>query len=194
MAKKRKKIKPAVKRQIVKEAGSKCANPGCTNWRIHIHHIEYCAVYESNDKKILIAVCPTCHDAIHHGRLEIPDEALYTWKHIKRTKLPEISHLYIEPGEEIKLLAGTVAVSTTNQELIVFKLSQNNSPNNRGQRTIIANIRRNCSLTPNKKTPPNGGVSCYSMHSIDQISNRSSVITLLQAATKSLTNLSCSEA
>ena len=127
LAKKRKKIKPAVKRQIVEEAGNKCANPGCTNWRVHIHHIEHWAVYESNDKKILIAVCPACHDAIHHGTLEIPDEVLYTWKHIKRTKIPEISHLYVEPGEEIKLLTGTIAVSTTNQEVIVFQLSQNNS-------------------------------------------------------------------
>ena len=127
LAKKRKKIKPAVKRQIVEEAGNKCANPGCTNWRVHIHHIEHWAVYESNDQKILIAVCPTCHDAIHHGRLEIPDETLYVWKHIKRTKVPEISHLYVEPGEEIKLLTGTIAISTTNQEVIVFQLSANNS-------------------------------------------------------------------
>ena len=127
MAKKRKKIKPAVKRQIVEEAGNKCANPGCTNWRVHIHHIEHWAIYESNDQKILIAVCPACHDAIHHGRLEIPDEALYVWKYIKRTKVPEISHLYIEPGEEIKLLTGTIAVTTTNQEVIVFQLSPNNS-------------------------------------------------------------------
>ncbi|MBI5870809.1 MAG: HNH endonuclease [Actinobacteria bacterium] len=127
MAKKRKKTKPAVKRQIVEEVGNKCANPGCTNWRVHIHHIEHWAVYESNDKKILIAVCPTCHDSIHHGGLEIPDETLYVWKHIKRTKLPEISNLFVEPGEETKLLTGSIAISTTNQEVIVFQLSQNNS-------------------------------------------------------------------
>ena len=127
MAQKRKKIKPVVKKQIVEEAGNKCANPGCTNWRVHIHHIKHWAIYESNDKKILIAVCPTCHDAIHHGRIEIPDETLYAWKHIKRTKIPKLSYLYVEPGEEIKLLTGTIAVSTTNQEAMVFQLSHNNS-------------------------------------------------------------------
>ncbi len=127
MAKKRNKIKPAIRRQIVEEAGNKCANPGCTNWRTHLHHIEHWAIYESNDKKILIAVCPTCHDAIHHGRLKITDETLNEWKNIKRVKIPEISHLYVEPGKEIKLLTGTIALTTSNQEVIVFQLSQNNS-------------------------------------------------------------------
>ena len=58
MAKPRKKLKPAEKLAIVEEAGSKCANPRCSNWRVHIHHIKHWAVYESNDQKILIAVCP----------------------------------------------------------------------------------------------------------------------------------------
>ncbi len=45
MAKKRQKIKPVIQRQIIEEAGNKCANPGCTNWRVHLHHIEHWAIY-----------------------------------------------------------------------------------------------------------------------------------------------------
>ena len=126
MARKRQKIKPAIRRQIIEEAGNKCANPGCTSWRVHLHHIEHWTIYESNDQKILIAVCPTCHDAIHHGSLKITDETLNDWKNIKRAKIPETFHLFIEPDKEIKLLTGTIAISTRNQKIIVFQLSQNN--------------------------------------------------------------------
>jgi len=125
MAKKRKKLKPAEKRVIVEEAGNKCANPGCSNWRVHIHHIKHWAVYESNDPSILIAVCPSCHDAIHHGQLKITDETLYAWKGIERPSRPETTHIFVEASEDIKLLTGTIALSTSNERATVFKLSEN---------------------------------------------------------------------
>lgn len=126
MAKTRKKIKPADKRAILEEAGNKCANPGCSNWRVHIHHIEHWAVYESNDRSVLIAVCPSCHDAIHHGQLDISDDTLYTWKGIERTSNLETTHIYVEPSQDIKLLTGTIALSTTNEHATIFELSENN--------------------------------------------------------------------
>lgn len=126
MAKKRKKIKPAVKRQIIEEAGNKCANPGCSNWRVHIHHIKHWAIYQSDDPSILIAVCPSCHDAIHHGSLEFSDELLYEWKGIERTEKPNASHVYIEPADSIKLLTGSIALSSKNEGATIFELAENN--------------------------------------------------------------------
>lgn len=126
LAKKRKKNKPSVKREIVQEAGGKCANPGCANWRVHIHHIKHWAVYQSDDPDILIAVCPTCHDAIHHGSLEFTDELLYLWKEIGRTEKPSSTNIYIEPSENIKLLTGSIALSTKNEGATVFELSELN--------------------------------------------------------------------
>jgi hypothetical protein len=122
----RKKLKPAEKAAIVDEAGNKCANPGCSNWRVHIHHIKHWAIYESNDQSILIAVCPSCHDAIHHGHLNITDETLYAWKGIKRSPKPKTTHIYVEPSENIKLLTGSIALSSTNESATIFELSENN--------------------------------------------------------------------
>ena len=126
MAKPRKKLKPAEKSAILEEAGNKCANPGCCNWRVHIHHIKHWAVYESNDQTILIAVCPSCHDAIHHGQLDISDDTLYAWKGIERKSKPKTTHIYVEPSKEIKLLTGTIALTTTNESATIFELSENN--------------------------------------------------------------------
>ena len=126
MANKRKKIRPDVKRQIMGEAGNKCANPGCSNWRVHIHHIKHWAIYQSDDPSILIAVCPSCHDAIHHGSLEFTDEILYAWKGIERPAKPNATHVYIEPSDNIKLLAGSLALATKNDGAKIFELSANN--------------------------------------------------------------------
>lgn len=126
MAKIRKKIKPSVKKQIIDESGNKCANPGCCNWRVHIHHIKHWSIYQSNDLAILIAVCPSCHDAIHHGAIEFSDELLYSWKGIERQKRPNTTHVYIEPSDEIKLLTGSISLSTQRSGLKVFELSPNN--------------------------------------------------------------------
>lgn len=126
MTKKRKKIKPDVKRKIVSEAGNKCANPGCSNWRIHIHHIKHWAIYQSDDPSILIAVCPSCHDAIHHGSLEFTDDILYKWKGVERPERPNTTHMYIEPSNNIKLLTGSIALSTKNEGVTIFELSDNN--------------------------------------------------------------------
>ena len=121
----RKKIRPSVKRQLVEEAGGKCANPACLNWRTHIHHIEHWAVHENDEPDNLVTVCPTCHDAIHHGALEITDAFISTWKKLERGKKEKIAHLSVEPANELKLLSGSIALSTTNDGLTVFRLSDN---------------------------------------------------------------------
>jgi hypothetical protein len=57
----------------------------------------------------MTAVCPTCHDAIHHGSLEISDETIYEWKRIKR-KGEIRSHVYVEPGQEPSIILGSVGI------------------------------------------------------------------------------------
>lgn len=128
MAESQRNIKPALKLQLINEAGGKCANPGCSNWRSHIHHIKHWAVYKVHDTNEMIAVCPACHDSIHYGRLEICDETLYRWKRIFRTTTPGASHIYVEPApnQELKLLMGTIALSTVNDRQIVFDHSNGN--------------------------------------------------------------------
>jgi hypothetical protein len=69
MAVHRPKVTEEVKNRLRTEARGKCANPGCSNVRAHIHHIREWAVYKTHDDQHMIAVCPACHDAIHHGAL-----------------------------------------------------------------------------------------------------------------------------
>src|SRR5437764_15128611 len=103
MARYRPEISAELKRKLQMEAGHKCANPGCSNRRTHIHHVRKWAVYQTHDGNHMIAVCPACHDAIHHGTIQIDDDALYRWKTIVRSVSPIKSHIYIEPGGQVKL-------------------------------------------------------------------------------------------
>ncbi len=125
MAKRRTRISPDILLALVKEAGMKCANPGCSNYRTHIHHIQEWHVYQTHNKDHMIAVCPSCHDAIHHNKnLRIKDETVYRWKGIKRTKSNQ-SYVYVEPGNNPKILLGSIAV-TSHSDFSVFELSSTN--------------------------------------------------------------------
>ena len=73
----------------------------------------------------MIAVCPTCHDAIHHGQLAVDDRTLYRWKTLTRTEEARSGHVYVEPAREAKLVLGSVAV-TGDAGLVVFELSEGN--------------------------------------------------------------------
>ncbi len=125
MAEHRQRIGTRMKRKLRAEAGEKCANPGCPNYRTHIHHIREWAVYQSNDERHMIAVCPACHDAIHNGELHVDDTTLYQWKKIDRRGLPIRGHLYIEPSTMHKVLLGGLAVNTT-KEATIFHFSPDN--------------------------------------------------------------------
>ena len=91
-------VPKALKESLVKEAGGKCANPGCSNYRTHLHHINEWAIYETHDGEAMIAVCPSCHDAIHQGPLEVSDQTIKGWKAIQRPFGPNRDHVYVEPG------------------------------------------------------------------------------------------------
>jgi hypothetical protein len=126
MAQHRTRVSPALKRRLIQEAGGKCANPGCANYRTHLHHIKEWAVYATHDGKHMIALCPACHDAVHHGPLVIDDDTVYRWKGINRAAETRRDHVYVEPGSPPKLLLGTIAF-TGDQGVVVFQLGQTNA-------------------------------------------------------------------
>lgn len=124
MATRRPDVSRQVKRALFREAGNKCANPGCANWRTHLHHIAEWVVYQTHDAAHMIAICPTCHDAVHNGPLIIDDETLYSWKRISRTG-DRRDHVYVEPGDRVLMMLGSLAV-TGDQGVTVFELGDNN--------------------------------------------------------------------
>jgi hypothetical protein len=121
----RRNISNAIKKRLRAEAGHKCANPGCPNRRTHIHHIREWAVYQTHDEQHMIAVCPTCHDAIHNGDIPLDDDVIYRWKSIRRDAKEVRSHIYVEPSHQPKLLLGSIGITTTSQ-VLVFELSRFN--------------------------------------------------------------------
>src|SRR5262245_57104595 len=125
MAKMQHRIPPKQKKQLIDEAGGKCVNPGCSHWRTHIHHIKHWSVYKAHDSNHMIAVCPTCHDEIHR-KSGISDDVLYQWKNIRRDVTETNAHIYVEPSKEIRVLTGSMCVTTSNTEAAVFKLSNSN--------------------------------------------------------------------
>lgn len=123
MATKSRKVSPALKRKLIEEAGFKCANPGCSCRRVQLHHIKEWAVYKTHDEKDMIALCPSCHDAVHHDKtLPISDEQLRQWKTIARSGRPEVAHVFVEPSEDVRLLIGTISVATAKERFKVFEL------------------------------------------------------------------------
>ena len=45
----------------------------------------------------MVALCPTCHDAVHNGPLKVDDVTVYGWKSIARSKADVRDHIYVEP-------------------------------------------------------------------------------------------------
>lgn len=75
----RRAVKEPIKREVLTEAGYRCAVPTCrTILAIDLHHLDHVAAGGSNTAANLIALCPTCHRLHHLG--EIPHEALMVYK------------------------------------------------------------------------------------------------------------------
>lgn len=123
MARPRKKVPPNVKSRILLECGNKCANPGCFIRRVEVHHIRQWAVWGTNDGQHLVALCPTCHDAAHHGTMKLDDAMLYHWKTLPRAKLVrDIFH--VEPGASPILFVADSAVRTQTTTANVVDFSE----------------------------------------------------------------------
>ncbi|MEU5887686.1 HNH endonuclease signature motif containing protein [Streptomyces sp. NPDC047461] len=87
-----------IKRLLIEQVGGKCANPGCQNRALELHHIMEWAAYHTHDESHMIAVCPSCHDAVDRGSLTITDEELYAWKGIKREQASFVGSIFVEPA------------------------------------------------------------------------------------------------
>jgi hypothetical protein len=124
MAKFRPKVPVAVKQRLVEESGGKCSNPGCANRRTELHHIREWAVYATHHDSEMIAICPACHDAVHHGQLPISDETLYEWK--RQPHDTDVrDHVLVAPSEDTKVLLGSIAIAS-DSPITVFELSEHN--------------------------------------------------------------------
>ncbi len=125
MANRRPKVPTDTKRALIDEVGGKCANPGCPNRLLQIHHIREWHVYQTHDERHMVAVCAACHDAIHRGNLRITDETLYAWKMIRRSDTHVHTNLWVEPGQCPQLWFGSLAFQSESK-ISVIELSQNN--------------------------------------------------------------------
>lgn len=69
----------SLKREVLSEAGYRCAVPTCRNiLAIDLHHIVEVEDNGSNSLSNLIALCPTCHALYSRGI--ISREAIRSWK------------------------------------------------------------------------------------------------------------------
>ncbi|KRR09556.1 hypothetical protein CQ12_13795 [Bradyrhizobium jicamae] len=75
----------------------------------------------------MIALCPACHDAAHHGSLKITEQILYGWKSADRTQEYQQAVLSVEPAQKLGLVAGSIIVETAHEHAIVFELSNANT-------------------------------------------------------------------
>ena len=112
-----------MKRLLVEQAGNKCANPGCPNRLIELHHIQEWHVYHTHDAEHMIAICPACHDSVDRGLLQISDETLYRWKRIDRSRAPSTGHIYVEPGAPPALMLGSM-VFRGESGVVVFDMAE----------------------------------------------------------------------
>jgi len=73
----------------------------------------------------MVAVCPACHDAIHHGDLPISDEEVYRWKNTSRQGAIIRDHIYVEPAGQSLIVLGSISVTAIGG-MVVFELSPTN--------------------------------------------------------------------
>lgn len=79
MVSKRAPIPEAVKRQVLMEAGYRCAVPTCRNIiALDIHHMVEVSKGGGNEPANLLVLCPLCHALYTRG--EITEDAIRTWK------------------------------------------------------------------------------------------------------------------
>lgn len=120
-------ISRKIREVLLNESNGKCANPGCNNSRVEIHHIRQWSIYKAHDSEHMIAVCPTCHDACHNGTFKISDELLYRWKGLTKERTYTEANIFVPSAEVTRLSMGTITLQQAKErETIVFNLSSEN--------------------------------------------------------------------
>jgi hypothetical protein len=109
-----------IKRELLAEAGGKCANPGCPTSRIEYHHIDAWVVVQTHDMSRMIAICPTCHSSVHGGQLRILASTLRKWKTIIRNNALRVGHLYVEPDTSHVIVLGSIGFTGTHFPVRIF--------------------------------------------------------------------------
>lgn len=70
-------IPAALKRQVLVEAGHRCAVPTCRQTPVDIHHIVPWENCHNHEFENLIALCPTCHRRVHTSEIDRKSVKLY---------------------------------------------------------------------------------------------------------------------
>lgn len=70
-------IPAALKRQVLVEAGHRCAVSTCRQTPVDIHHIVPWENCHNHEFENLIALCPTCHRRVHTGEIDRKSVKLY---------------------------------------------------------------------------------------------------------------------
>ena len=105
MATTRKKIPPAVRDEVLQEAGYKCGNPVCRNvLTLQIHHILWVKDGGGNEPTNLLPLCGHCHDLHTNGH--IPDSAIRHWKGL----LHALNHAFSRESIDLLLYLNTSGI------------------------------------------------------------------------------------
>lgn len=73
----RSKIPADLKRQVLVEAGHRCAIPTCRSLDVDLHHIIPWAECQTHSYENLIALCPNCHRRAHKGEIDRKSLRMY---------------------------------------------------------------------------------------------------------------------
>jgi len=74
----RKTLPASIRKEVLLEAGYRCANPICNFPLIHVHHIVYVQYGGEDSIDNLIALCGNCHPMVHNGT--ISEDSIRVWK------------------------------------------------------------------------------------------------------------------
>lgn len=111
---KRKSIKPSLRRDVLIEAGYRCANPTCrTILAIDLHHIIEVEKGGPNELSNLLALCPTCHALYTRGT--ISQEAINVWK----TILVALNHAFDKESISNLLFLRKISAKTPYKEFAI---------------------------------------------------------------------------
>ncbi len=90
MTRKRNRITPSVRDEVLREAGYMCGNPACRHiLTLELHHMVWIKDDGGDDPTNLIAFCPNCHSLHTYGN--IPASAIRHWKGVLHALNPAFS-------------------------------------------------------------------------------------------------------
>lgn len=94
-------IKAEIRRELIKEVGGKCANPGCPSLITEFHHLDEWSIWKSHDSNRMIAICPNCHSYAHKKGTKLTDNELLQWKANAGKRNSTTAYpVYVTPSDE----------------------------------------------------------------------------------------------